>query len=271
MIYNPVLGAIAGDMIGVPYEFLRVPRTSIPRNFPLWKDDSHYSDDTVMTLAVAKWLLEGDLSSKALVKYMQELGQAHPNAGYGGMFRRWLTDKNPAPYESWGNGSAMRVSPIGCAFNVESDVWKYAKIQADVSHNHPEGEKGAQAVAFAIWAARNKWNKDAIKVTLQERTLYDLERTPQDIKDAGYTFRVSCQESVPEAICCFLHSTSYEDTVREAILLKGDTDTQAAMAGSIAAAFYGIPKEIAAEAEDRLPDDLFDILYDFSKNYNLDV
>lgn len=271
MIYNPVLGAIAGDMIGVPYEFLRVPRTSIPRDFPLWKDDSHYSDDTVMSLAVAKWLFEDDLSAKALVRNMQELGRKHPNAGYGGMFGRWLREDNPLPYESWGNGSAMRVAPVGCVFEKDSEVLKYAKISADVSHNHPEGVKGAQAIALAIWAARNNWEKDAIKVTIRERTLYNLNRTPQDIKDAGYQFEVSCQKSVPEAICCFLNSTSYEDTIREAILLKGDTDTQAAMAGSIAAAFYGIPEEIANEAQDRLPQDLYEILYDFSKKYNLDL
>lgn len=269
MINNPILGAIIGDMIGVPYEFLRVPRTSIPKDFPLFGKNSHCSDDSVMTLAVARWLLEKDLSSSALIKCMQEVGQAHPNAGYGGMFRRWLWDENPVPYNSWGNGSAMRVSPVACAFDTEQDVLKYAKVSADVSHNHPEGVKGAQAIAFAVWAADNCWGKDAIKVAVRDFTQYDLNRTPQEIIDSGYSFEVSCQKSVPEAICCFLDSNSYEEAVRKAILLKGDTDTQACMAGAIAAAYWGIPEDIVRKGIDLLPGDLFDILYDFSDEFNL--
>lgn len=269
MIYNPVLGAIIGDMIGVPYEFLRVPRTSISKDFPLWNNRSKVSDDSVMTLAVAKWLLEEDLSTEALIKSMQQLGNDYPNAGYGGLFRKWLSSENPIPYNSWGNGSAMRVSPVGCAFNKEEDVLAYAKISADVSHNHPEGVKGAQAIAFAVWAAQNCWGKDAIKVGVRELTNYDLSRTPQEIIDSGYSFEVSCQKSVPEAICCFLDSDSYEETIRKAILLKGDTDTQACMAGAIAAAYWGIPKDIVRKGIDLIPGDLFDILYDFSKKFNL--
>ena len=269
MIYNPVLGAIAGDMIGVPYEFLRVPGMSIPKDFPLWKDTSHFSDDTVMTIALAKWLLDEDLSSEALIRWMQYFGRKYRNAGYGSNFGQWLDSESPEPYNSWGNGSAMRVSPVGCAFEKESDVFAYAKISADVSHNHPEGVKGAQAIAFAVWAARNDWGKEAIKVTLRERFQYDLNRTPQEIRDLGYTFHVSCQKSVPEAICCFLNSNSYEETIREAVLLKGDTDTQAAMAGAIAAAYWGMPESIAEEAKDRLPADMYVILSKFSKKYNL--
>lgn len=263
MIKNPVLGAIAGDMIGVPYEFLRHGVTVTP-DFPLWMNDSTFSDDTVMTLAVAKWLTESDsFSVQDLIDCMVTLGRKYRNRGYGGNFGAWLDSKYPQPYNSWGNGSAMRVSPCACALDSLSGTLALAEKSASVSHNHPEGIKGAQCVAEYIWYALR-----------EERPIirgydYNLDRTPQQIRDSGYTFKVSCQESVPEAICCFLNSNSYEQTIREAVLLRGDTDTQACIAGSIAAAYWGVPEDIAEECKERLSQDLYVILSKFSKKYNL--
>ena len=270
MIRNPVLGSIAGDMIGVPYEFLR-HGVAIAPTFPLWSKDSHFSDDSVMTLAVAKWLLESEaFNYEVLIKCMQELGRKYRDRGYGSNFGQWLGTDNPQPYGSWGNGAAMRVSPVGVAFTREEDVSKYAELQASVSHNSKEGYEGARAIALAVRAALSNYNKDAIYSLIHERIpSYSIDRSAKFIMDSGYTFKVSCQESVPEALCCFFDSSSYEETVRKAILLRGDTDTQAAMAGGIAAAYWGIPEEIAEEAKNRLPQDLYVILSKFSKKYNL--
>lgn len=270
LIKNPVLGAICGDMIGVPYEFLRRGVT-IPRDFPLWNNNSTFSDDTVMTLAVAKWLLDRPLISSDLINCMQVLGRKYRDRGYGGNFRQWLDSNNPQPYGSWGNGSAMRVAPVGCAFYTEETTLAIAAISAGVSHNHLEGIKGAQFIAGSIWAILHKKYLDSDYTEGTAFYDYDLTRTPQEIRDSGYKFEVSCQKSVPEAVCCFLCSNSYEETIREAILLRGDTDTQAAIAGSLAAAYWGIPKEIADEGLDRLPSDLLHILESFSKMYNLEL
>jgi len=270
MIRNPILGSIAGDMIGVPYEFLR-HGVAITPTFPLWSKNSTFSDDTVMTLAVAKWILEDSkLETSTLIKCMQELGRKYRNAGYGSNFGQWLDSDNPEPYGSWGNGAAMRVSPVGVAFTEESSISKYSKLQASVSHNNEHSYNGAKAVALAIRAALSNYSKDAIYSLIKERIpSYSIDRTAQEIMNSGYTFKVSCQESVPEALCCFFDSNSYEETIRKAILLRGDTDTQACMAGGIAAAYWGMPEEIAEEAKNRLPQDLYVILSKFSKKYNL--
>ena len=270
MIRNPILGSIAGDMIGVPYEFLR-HGVAITPTFPLWSKDSYFSDDTVMTLAVAKWILEDSkLEASTLVKCMQELGRKYRNAGYGSSFGQWLDSNSPKPYGSWGNGAAMRVSPIGIAFINESKIIEYSKLQASVSHNNEHSYNGAKAIALAIRAALSNYSKEAIHSLIKERVpSYNIDRTVKDIINSGYTFKVSCQESVPEALCCFFDSISYEETIRKAILLRGDTDTQACMAGGIAAAYWGMPEEIAEEAKNRLPQDLYIILSKFSKKYNL--
>lgn len=270
LIKNPVLGAICGDMIGVPYEWYCRKKLQINKDFKLWTDDSRFSDDTVMTLAVAKWLLERPLNTNNLVKIMQDLGKEYPNAGYGGMFKKWLRDNNPQPYNSFGNGSAMRISPVGCAFNTLEATLTIAEESASVSHNHPEGIKGAKAVAECIWSAsRQSFPQINLKTDITDRYKYDISRTPEEIKKSGYKFNSTCQGSVPEAICCFLNSNSYEDTVRNAVWLRGDADTQAAIAGSIAAAYWGIPKDIANEGLERLPNVLYEILKDFSDLYNL--
>lgn len=270
VIKNPVLGAIIGDMVGVPYEFLRYG-VAIGPNFPLWSDDSTFSDDSVMTLAVAKWLTESEnFSVQDLIDCMVTLGRKYRNRGYGGNFRAWLDSKYPQPYNSYGNGSAMRVSPCACVLDSLNGTLALAKKSAIVSHNHPEGIKGAQALALFIWEVRNGGSKSAVKIKLNSLFPdYDLNRTPQQIMDSGYKFEVSCQKSVPEAICCYLNSDSYEETIRKAILLRGDTDTQACMAGAIAAADWGIPDTIAADAMDRLPADLLNILEEFSVKYCL--
>lgn len=263
---NPVLGAIAGDMIGVPYEFRK---NKAEENFPLWSEHSHFSDDTVMTIAVAEWLLYPPYNTYNLVSIMQKWGRKYRSTGYGHLFGQWIDSDNPQPYNSFGNGSAMRVSPVGCAFHTNETTILIAKQSASVSHNHPEGIKGAQCVAYSIWACdyekdpkhKIKWYSELIE--------YNVSRTPEEIIKSGYKFDSTCQGSVPEAICCFLYSNSYEETVRNAIMLHGDTDTQAAIASSIAAAYWGVPQDIRDECLDRLPNDMYDILEKFSEKYNL--
>lgn len=269
LIKNPVLGAICGDMIGIPYEFLR-RGVHIEKDFPLWSDDSHFSDDTVMTIAVAEWLLYPPYNTYNLVSIMQKWGRKYRRAGYGHLFGQWIDSDDPKPYGSFGNGSAMRVSPVGCAFQTYETTRTIAEESASVSHNHPEGIKGAQCVAEMI--ADIRFNQEFTSCLEIAEFFYGKEvweKTPKQIIDSGYKFDSTCQGSVPEAICCFSHSHSYEETIRNAIMLRGDTDTQAAIAGSIAAAYWGIPRDIADEALDRLPSDLLHILENFSKMYKL--
>jgi len=269
---NPVLGAIAGDMIGVPYEWYCKYNQQTPENFPLWIDKSHFSDDTVMTIAVAEWLLTPPFKKENLVKIMQKWGRKYRNAGYGGLFGRWIDSDNPQPYGSFGNGSAMRISPVGCVFKTLETTLAIAEESASVSHNHPEGIKGAKAVAELIWKYLHMKDTEAdwFGTYASVYDSYNLSRTPEQIIKSGYRFDSTCQGSVPEAICCFLNSNSYEETIRNAIMLRGDADTQAAIAGSIAAAYWGIPDDIAIEAEDRLPDDMYDVFEAFSEKYDLD-
>lgn len=278
LIKNPVLGAICGDMIGVPYEFRK---NKADQNFPLWTNYSKFSDDTVMTIAVAEWLLHPPYNTYNLTSIMQKWGRKYRNAGYGHLFGKWIDSDNPQPYNSFGNGSAMRVSPIGCAFKTEETTLIMAEQSASVSHNHPEGIKGARTVAWSIWyflrGISNVNEKNSLELyrqTFKEKFChfdYNINRTPKQIIDSGYKFDSTCQGSVPEAICCFLNSNSYEETIRNAIYLNGDCDTQAAIAGSIAAAYWGIPKDIAEEGLDRLPDDMYNILERFSEKYNLEL
>ena len=270
LIKNPVLGAICGDMIGVPYEFRK---NKAEKDFPLWTNYSKFSDDTVMTIAIAEWLLYPPYNTYNLTSIMQKWGRKYRNAGYGHLFGKWIDSDNPQPYNSFGNGSAMRVSPVGCAFQTLETTLVIAGESAVVSHNHPEGIKGAQCIAEAIWYL---WknpavNMNAFRISLEDKFNYNLSKTPKEIIKSGYKFDSTCQGSVPEAICCFLNSNSYEETIRNAIYLNGDCDTQAAIAGSIAAAYWGIPKDVAEEGLDRLPDDMYDILEQFSEKYNLEL
>lgn len=253
-------GAMLGDIIGSPYEFDRGEKT---KEFPLFIIESHFTDDSVMTIAVAEALLEsvGKTDAeirKSLITSMQKWGNKYPRAGYGGMFFHWLKSKEPKPYGSYGNGSAMRVSAAGWLSENIEETRRYARLTAEVTHNHPEGIKGAEAVACAIFMARNKKTKDEIKEYIVTNFQYDLQRPLDEIR-IGYYHDESCQKTVPEAIIAFLESTSFEDAVRNAVSLGGDTDTLAAIAGSIAEAYYGIPKKLLFNGLSKVPEEFVKI------------
>ena len=254
-----LMGAICGDIMGSPYEYWRT-RTK-KYDFNPFPPRARFTDDTVMSIAMADWIMDGgDLS-----KVMQKWGHRYPNAGFGGMFKLWLSDANPQPYNSFGNGSAMRVSPVGCAFDTLEETLQKAKESAEVTHNHPEGIKGAQATAAAIFMARTGQTKDEIKKYVSETFGYDLSRTYDEIKPE-YKFEVSCQGSVPESIICFLESKDYEDCIRLAVSMGGDADTMGAIAGSIAAAYYGeIPESILEKCWTKLPEDIHNIIDKFKE------
>ena len=254
-----MIGAIAGDIIGSRFEWR--PLKSI--DFELFTDLSDFTDDTVLTIATAEALLTDNNFQAAYHRW----GQRYPNAGYGGSFRAWLRNNNPQPYNSWGNGSAMRISPVGWAADSIRQAMQWAAASASVTHNHPEGIKGAQATAAAIYMARQGSTKDQIAKHIYQTFGYDLSRTLAHIRP-GYKFDVSCQGSVPESIIAFLESTDYESAVRNAISLGGDSDTMAAIAGSIAEAFYGgIPTFIHENVLSILPDDMEEILEQFAARY----
>ena len=252
-------GAIAGDMIGSVYEFRPIKKM----DFSLFLDYSKFTDDTVMTVANADWLLTGD----SLLGIMQDYGNRYPHAGYGGMFRSWLREDEPKPYNSFGNGSAMRVSPIGWAFDSLEETLEVAKQSAEVTHNHPEGIKGAQATAACVFLARNGKSKQEIKEYIEATFGYNLNRTCDEIRP-NYQFDVTCQGSVPESIIAFLESTDFESAVRLAISLGGDADTMGAITGGIAEAYYGgVPKHIRKEVLKRLPNEFIGVMQNFYQKY----
>lgn len=248
-----MLGAILGDIIGSPYEF--TPNNIKTTEFPLFSGKSRFTDDTVMTLAVAEGLMNSGGKETAIhaecIAAMRKYGKMYPKAGYGQKFFRWLGSKNPAPYNSYGNGSAMRVASVAWLFNDLHTVEKVARMSAEVTHNHPEGIRGAQATAAAVFMARTGAGHAAIKEYVTTRFGYDVSRTPERIRP-GYVHVESCQETVPEAVSAFLHSRDFEDAVRIAVSLGGDSDTLAAITGGIAEAAYGIPEELQREALSRL-------------------
>jgi len=254
-------GAILGDMIGAPYEFDRSPKT---KDFPLFIERSHFTDDSVMTIAVAEALLDGkdgigqDISD-LLVCSMRKWGKKYPHAGYGGRFALWLGSKKPEPYGSYGNGSAMRVSAVGWLYDSLKRTRQMARWTAEVTHNHPEGIKGAEATASAIFLARTGSNKEDIKQYIIREFGYDLSRSCDEIRPT-YRHVESCQQTVPEAITAFLEGNDFEDVIRTAVSLGGDCDTLTCIAGSIAEAFYGVPILYEAECRDRLPDDMLEVL-----------
>ena len=258
-------GAILGDIIGSPYEFDMGDKT---KNFPLFTAESHFTDDTVMTLAVASAFLKipTDATDEAIrwevTTHLQAWGARYPHAGYGGMFRRWLRSSNPKPYGSYGNGSAMRVSSVAWLFDDLDMVRRMARLSAVVTHDHPEGIKGAEATASAIFLARTGHTKAEIKVYIESQFGYDLSRTCDEIRP-GYFHVESCQETVPEAITAFLEGESFEDVIRTAVSLGGDCDTLTCIAGSIAEGFYGVPEELKQACIDHLPDDLKIVLTKF--------
>ena len=256
-------GAILGDIIGSPYEFDRSGKT---KNFPLFSPNSCFTDDTVMTIAVAEALLDApeddDRIREALIKSMQKWGRLYPDAGYGVRFCDWLLCSDPQPYNSWGNGSAMRVSSVSWLYDDLDTVRRMARLSAEVSHDHPEGIKGAEATAAAIFLGRTGSTKAQIKAYIEETFHYDLSRTCDQIRP-GYHHVESCQETVPEAITAFLEGESFEDVIRTAVSLGGDCDTLTAIAGSIAEGFYGVPDALIAECEARLDDALLAVLSEF--------
>ena len=216
-----------------------------------------------------RWLLGGELTSESLVSYMSTLCRRYAYAGFGGMFFNWINGCNDyKPYGSFGNGSAMRVSPIGWYFNNEDEVLKYAKMSANITHNHDEGVKGAQATAISIYLARNGKSKDEIKQYIEDKFGYDLSRKLDDIRPT-YHFEVSCQKSVPEAIICFLEGNSTKEAIQLAISLGGDTDTQACIAGSIAEAFYhdcdDLFEETIKQVDGEYPAEFVDTIMSFNK------
>ena len=259
-----LFGTIYGDIAGSTYEFKSVK----DYNFTTIPPKSHFTDDTVMTLAVANWLMTNPHDLTVLVNEMQQLGRIYHRAGYGGMFRKWLGSSDPQPYGSFGNGSAMRVSP--CAWVAKSlvEAEELAKNSAIVTHDHPEGIKGAQSVAAAIWMARKGWTKEEIKEYISKKYKYNLDRTIQEIKDSGYRFDSTCQGSVPEAIIAFLEGDDFEEVIRLAIYLGGDADTQAAIAGSIAEAYYDMTAKCVIDAKRHLSDDLLAIINKFNQMYH---
>ena len=259
-------GAILGDIIGSPFEFDRGDKT---KEFDLFSKDCGFTDDSVMTIAVGEALLAVGTQAtvkeieEAVVTNMQDWGKRYPYAGYGGRFRHWLRESNPKPYGSYGNGSAMRVSAAGWLYDSMERTREVARATANVTHNHPEGIKGAEATASAIYMARNGFSKEKIKEYIEREFHYNLNRTLDEIRP-GYHMDETCQRTVPEAIIAFLESQDFEDAIRNVVSLGGDTDTLGAITGSIAEAFYGIPAVLVAECRSRLDEGLMtDVLDEF--------
>ncbi len=254
-----MIGAIAGDVVGSVYEAAPIKTTE----FPLFGPACRFTDDSVLTVAVAEAIRQGQPYGDSIRLF----GQRYPDAGYGYNFYQWLANPDPRPYNSWGNGSAMRVSPVGFAFETEETVLAEAKRSAECTHNHPEGIKGAQAVALAILLARHGADKAQIRSELEQRFGYDLQRRLEETRP-GYRFDVSCQGSVPESIICFLEGRDWESTVRNAVSLGGDSDTMACIAGGIAEAFYGpVPDDVRDQVRTALSDQLWQVTERFYRQF----
>jgi len=254
-----VIGAIAGDIIGSVYEHRPIKR----KDFPLFDSRCRFTDDSVLTIAVAHAILTGG----SYMESMREIGRRYPSAGYGRSFVQWLYTNNPEPYHSWGNGAAMRVSPVGFAFDTAEEVLRQAQKTAEISHNHAEGIKGAQATALAVFLARTGRDKEQIRTQIRRRFGYNLDHTVDEIRPT-YAFDISCQGTVPAAVIAFLDAQSYEDAVRNAISLGGDSDTLGCITGGIAEAYYGaVPPHIRTRVESTLTEDLWAITESFCRRY----
>lgn len=257
-----VIGAIAGDIIGSVYEGNEIKTTE----FELFTFESTFTDDTVLTVSVADCILHG----KAYAKALKEYGRKYPYAGYGGMFQTWLLSNRSEPYNSFGNGSAMRVSPVGFAFNSLEEVLREAEKSAAVTHNHPEGIKGAKVVAAAIFLARGGESKGKIKEYIEKNFDYNLRQSLDEIRPY-YSFDETCQGSVPQSVIAFLESKSYEDAVRKAISIGGDSDTIACITGGIAQAYYKkIPEYIIKKVREILDAELLNIVDLFNERFVLE-
>ncbi len=256
-----MLGAIAGDIVGSAYEF-KIYRSI---KTELFSRGAHFSDDTVLTIAVADCIL----NNKDFAKTLKQYGRKYPLAGYGAGFSLWLMSGTLKPYNSFGNGSAMRVSPVGFAFDSEEKVLDMAKRSAEVTHNHPEGIKGAQAIAIAIFLARKGRDKETIRKYIEEKFSYKLDKKFNKFQ-RFCNFSAACQATVPLAIIAFLDSINYEDAIRNALKFGGDSDTIACMAGGIAQAYYkDIPPHIVEKTRQLLPCDFLKIIDNFNQKYRL--
>lgn len=254
---STIIGAIAGDVIGSAYEWNNVKTTS----FKLFTPESDFTDDTVLTIAIADCILH----KKDFAKTLAEYGKKYPDRGYGAQFQNWIHTQSLIPYNSFGNGSAMRVSPVGFAYNNLEKVIKIAKQSAEVSHDHPEGIKGAQAIATAVFLARIGKSRQEIKNFVKNTYIYDLDFTLDSVRPT-YIFQETCQNTVPHAIVAFLESSDYESAIRLAVSLGGDSDTIACMTGGIAAAYYKeIPSNIIDAVAAKLPDEFIEIINEFEK------
>ena len=257
-----IIGAIAGDIIGSTREHYPIKT----KDFNLFAGKSIFTDDSIMTLAIANWLIKDKNSSNVLIDELKYFGNRYPDGGYGGMFRDWLMQDSPEAYGSYANGSAMRVSPCAWVGETLEEVQDLAYKSAVVTHNHPDAIKGALATADAIYLARIGASKNEIKDHIETRYEYELGM-PLDVIRPNYTFDVSCDGSVPESIICFLEAQDFEDAIRNAVSLGGDADTQAAIAGSIASAYWDVPDEIAFRAIDYLDDFLLGVFREFEETF----
>ena len=258
-----MLGAIIGDVVGSPYEF----GAEKTKDFPLFTPSCRPTDDSVLTIAVGCACAEADCDEegefkKTLCERMREIGRLYPDAGYGELFYRWLMDDEGEPYGGYTNGAAMRVSPVAWAVDELEDAERLAKWSAEITHDHPEGIKGAQAVAAAVFLARKGYDKAAIRRYIS-RKYYDLDFTVEEIRP-GYRHDMTCEGSVPQAIVCFLDSEDFEDAIRNAISLGGDGDTQACIAGAIAEAFYGIPEDLQEKVFEYVDETLQDYYWSYA-------
>jgi ADP-ribosylglycohydrolase len=254
-----MIGAIAGDIIGSIYEWHNVKT----KDFPLFSDRCFFTDDSILTVALADSILKG----APYVENLKTFYRWYPDAGYGGGFHCWASSASSAPYNSWGNGAAMRISPVGFAYDDLDAVLQKAKEFTEVTHNHPEGIKGGQATAAAIFLARTGKSKAEIRQFVEDRFQYDLSRHVDEIRPA-YEFDVSCQGTVPQAIRAFLDSTDFEDAIRTAVSLGGDSDTLACITGGIAQAFYGgVPENVQQKVYSTLDERLGDIAREFMARY----
>ncbi len=263
-----ILGSIAGDVIGSIYEF----NPTKDYHFNMFDERMEYTDDSIMTIAVADWLLNcSKLDRISLAKTMREWGNKYrfPMGGYGGSFTAWLYREEMGPYNSWGNGSAMRVSPVSFVCRTLDETLRIAQLSAEITHNHPEGIKGAQATAAAIFLARTGSSKEYIRNYISHTFGYELDKTCCDIRE-HYRFEESCQETVPQSIIAFLDSKNYEDAIRLTVSLGGDADTMGAITGGIAAAFYKeIPDEIYTFVWEKLPNDMQAIVTAFENKIRM--
>ena len=256
-----MLGAVVGDIIGSVHE----PAGTKTKDFSLFVPRSTFTDDSVLTVAVAEWILSG----RDLVDLLHAFFERFPGRGYGGMFLDWAYDRRREPYNSFGNGAAMRVSPVGFAFETLEEVLAWSARSAAVTHNHPEGIRGAQATAAAIYFARRGHDKDQIRSTLESQSGYDLSATLDQIRPT-YRFDETCQKTVPQALIAFFESTSYEDAIRNAISLGGDADTLACITGGIAEAYYGsVPPDLVERAKAILHKDLLTVVDRFRGRFGL--